>query len=292
MIKSMTGYGHYEATLNNRKISAEIKSVNHRYTDFNVKVPRQFGFLEDVVRKESANVVKRGKVDIYVSITDYNEDSVRVVSNIALGKEYVSELEKLSEETGLKNDVTLSFLASLPEMFKVDKPPCDEEQLKEDVLTVFKEALRLYDDMRSQEGARLGQDLLEKGKIIEDYVDKISLRAPQIIENYSQRLRNSIEEILKGIPVDESRLLNEVAIFTDKVNVDEEMVRLRSHVKELSSIINGNIPAGRKLDFLVQEINREVNTTGSKSNDVETTKIVVEMKTEIEKMREQIQNIE
>ncbi len=292
MIKSMTGYGHFEDTVNGRKISAEIKSVNHRFSDFNVKVPRQFGFLEDAIRKEAASVIKRGKVDIYISIVDYNEDSVAVSANTELAKSYMAELNRLAGELGMENNASLMNIATFPEMFKVDRPPYDEEAVLADVLTVFREALGLYDKMRSEEGARLGADLLEKGAVISGYVDKIRLRAPGIIEEYAQRLRAGMEEILKEVPVNEARLLNEVAVFTDKVNVDEEMVRLKSHVAELSTIINGNIPGGRKLDFLIQEINREVNTTGSKSNDVSTTKMVVEMKTEIEKMREQIQNIE
>ena len=292
MIKSMTGYGHFEDTLNMRKISAEIRSVNHRYTDFTVKVPRQYGFLEDVLRKEASEIVKRGKVDIYLSIVDYSEDSVMVSANKELAKSYLKELKDLSELLGVENNVAVTDIARFPDMFKVDKPPVDEEELTADVLSVFRKALELYDKMRKEEGARLGEDLLEKGRIIEDYVAKIKERAPYIVEEYAKRLREGMEEILKKVPVDEARLLNEVAIFTDRVNVDEEMVRLGSHVKELSTIISGNAPAGRKLDFLVQEINREVNTTGSKSNDVATTKMVVEMKTEIEKMREQIQNIE
>ena len=292
MIKSMTGYGHFEDTVNSRKISAEIRSVNHRYTDFTVKVPRQYGFLEDVLRKEASEIVKRGKVDIYLSIVDYSEDSVMVSANKELAKSYLAELNALSETLGVENDVTVTDIARFPDMFKVDKPPVDEEELTADVLSVFRKALSLYDTMRKEEGARLGEDLLEKGRIIEDYVAKIRERAPLIVAEYAKRLREGMEEILGKVPVDEGRLLNEVAIFTDRVNVDEEMVRLGSHVKELSTIIEGNAPAGRKLDFLVQEINREVNTTGSKSNDVSTTKMVVEMKTEIEKMREQIQNIE
>lgn len=292
MIKSMTGYGHFEDTVNGRKISAEIKSVNHRYSDFNLRLPRQLGFLEDAVRQSASTLIKRGKVDIYISVVDYNEDSVTVCANTELAKAYRDELFRLSEELNIENNVKITDIAAFPDMFKVDKPPCDEEALKEDVLGVFNKALALYDKMRSEEGARLGTDLLEKGRVISEYVDKIRLRAPEIVKAYSERLRSAMEEILKNVPVDEARLLNEVAVFTDRVNVDEEMVRLKSHVEELSTIINGNIPGGRKLDFLIQEINREVNTTGSKSNDVETTKMVVEMKTEIEKMREQIQNIE
>ncbi len=292
MIKSMTGYGHFEDTVNGRKISAEIKSVNHRYSDFNLRLPRQLGFLEDAVRQSASGLIKRGKVDIYISVVDYNEDSVTVSANTELAKAYRDELIRLSKELDIENDAKITDIAAFPDMFKVDKPTYDEEALKEDVLGVFNKALALYDKMRSEEGARLGADLLEKGNVISEYVDKIRLRAPEIVKSYSERLRNSMEEILKSVPVDEARLLNEVAVFTDRVNVDEETVRLKSHVEELSTIINGNIPGGRKLDFLIQEINREVNTTGSKSNDVETTKMVVEMKTEIEKMREQIQNIE
>lgn len=292
MIKSMTGYGHFEDTLNGRKISAEIKSVNHRYSDFNLRLPRQFGFLEEPVRKAAASVIKRGKADIYISVVDYNEDAVTVTANRELAKCYLEELSSLAEELKIENNVKITDIASFPDIFKVDKPACNEEEITADVLSVFGKALELYDKMRSEEGARLGADLLAKGEVISCYVDKIRLRAPEIVKEYSERLRNGMEEILKGVPIDETRLLNEVAVFTDRVNVDEEMVRLKSHVAELSTIINGNIPGGRKLDFLVQEINREVNTTGSKSNDVETTKMVVEMKTEIEKMREQIQNIE
>ena len=292
MIRSMTGYGHFEETVNGRKISTEIKSVNQRFTDFNIKMPRQFGFLEEPLRKAASRVIKRGKVDISVSVVDYNEDSVTVCANTALAKSYYLELSRLSEELGIENNAKVTNIATFPEMFKVDKPSVDEEGLVDDVLSVFGKALSNFERMRSEEGARLGADLLEKGKVILSYVDKITERMPMIVKAYSERLRTKMEEILSGVPVDEARLLNEVAIFTDKINVDEEMVRLKSHIAELSTIINGNEAAGRKLDFLIQEINREVNTTGSKANDVETTKMVVELKTEIEKMREQIQNIE
>lgn len=292
MIRSMTGYGHFEETVNGRKISTEIKSVNQRFTDFNIKVLRQFGFLEEPLRKAASRVIKRGKVDISVSVVDYNEDSVTVCANTALAKSYYLELSRLSEELGIENNAKVTNIATFPEMFKVDKPSVDEEGLVDDVLSVFGKALSNFERMRSEEGARLGADLLEKGKVILSYVDKITERMPVIVKAYSERLRTKMEEILSGVPVDEARLLNEVAIFTDKINVDEEMVRLKSHIAELSTIINGNEAAGRKLDFLIQEINREVNTTGSKANDVETTKMVVELKTEIEKMREQIQNIE
>ena len=288
----MTGYGHFEETVNGRKISTEIKSVNQRFTDFNIKVLRQFGFLEEPLRKAASRVIKRGKVDISVSVVDYNEDSVTVCANTALAKSYYLELSRLSEELGIENNAKVTNIATFPEMFKVDKPSVDEEGLVDDVLSVFGKALSNFERMRSEEGARLGADLLEKGKVILSYVDKITERMPVIVKAYSERLRTKMEEILSGVPVDEARLLNEVAIFTDKINVDEEMVRLKSHIAELSTIINGNEAAGRKLDFLIQEINREVNTTGSKANDVETTKMVVELKTEIEKMREQIQNIE
>lgn len=292
MIKSMTGYGHFEDTIHSRKISVEIKSVNHRYTDFTVKVPRQFGFLEDALRQRASEVIKRGKVDIYVSIVDYGENSVMVSADNELARGYLNTLSALAQELGLENNVAIMDVARFPDIFKVDKPPCDEDSLKDDVMSVFSRALELYEAMRTAEGARLGENLLEKGRVIENYVEKITARAPEIVRAYSERLKAAMQEILSGVPIDEARLLNEVAIFTDRVNVDEEMVRLKSHVKELSAIINGVGPSGRKLDFLVQEINREVNTTGSKSNDVETTKMVVEMKTEIEKMREQIQNIE
>lgn len=292
MIRSMTGYGHFEQTVNGRKISAEIKSVNQRFTDFNIKVPRQFGFLEEPLRKAASDVIKRGKADITVSIVDYNEDSVMVRANTALAKSYYEELKRLSEELGIDNNAKVTNIALFPEMFKVDKPSVDEEGLISDVLEVFSKALSEFEKMRCEEGARLGRDLLEKGEVILSYVDRITERMPMIVRAYSERLRSKMEEILSGVPVDEARLLNEVAIFTDKINVDEEMVRLKSHVAELRTIIEGNNPAGRKLDFLIQEINREVNTTGSKANDVETTKMVVELKTEIEKMREQIQNIE
>ncbi len=288
----MTGYGHCEETVNGRKISAEIKSVNQRFTDFNIKVPRQFGFLEEPLRKAASGVIKRGKADVTVSVVDYNEDSVMVRANTALAKSYYEELKRLSEELGVDNNAKVTNIAVFPEIFKVDKPSVDEEGLISDVLGVFSKALSGFEKMRCEEGERLGKDLLEKGDVILSYVDEITKRMPVIVKAYSERLRTKMEEILSGVPVDEARLLNEVAIFTDKINVDEEMVRLKSHVSELHTIIEGNNPAGRKLDFLIQEINREVNTTGSKANDVETTKMVVELKTEIEKMREQIQNIE
>ncbi|MDP4134136.1 MAG: YicC/YloC family endoribonuclease [Bacillota bacterium] len=292
MIKSMTGYGHFEDTVNSRKISAEIKSVNHRFTDFTIKVPRQFGFLEEAIRQEAAKNIKRGKVDIYISIVDYNENSTLVTANLQLAKSYVKELSALSQAIDVENDVKMSSVASFPDIFKVEKPLCDEEQLTKDVLSVFNKAFEIYDNMKFAEGARLSDDLLLKGNGLSEYVNKIKDRAPLIVQEYEKRLRERMEEILKNVPIDEARLLNEVAIFTDRVNVDEEMVRLGSHVKQLSEIIKDNEPSGRRLDFLVQEINREVNTTGSKSNDVTTTKMVVEMKTEVEKMREQIQNIE
>ena len=292
MLKSMTGYGRCEHIIGSKQITAEIKSVNHRFSDYNIKVPRQYGFLEDKVRERASRDIARGKVDIYISIENCGESDKIVTVNKELASNYVSILSELSEEFGIDNDVTVSTIASFGDIFRSEIKRDDEEEIWSLTEGVLAEALDSFVAMRKREGGRIEEDLRARINYMKSLVERIDERSPQIVEEYKNRLYSKIKEILDGAELDDSRILTEVAIFADKVAVNEETVRLSSHYDEFFTIMDSNEPAGRKLDFLIQEINREVNTIGSKVSDLEATKIVVELKGEIEKLREQIQNIE
>ena len=291
VLKSMTGYGRCEKIEDGRKILAEIRSVNHRYSDYSVKVPRYYGFLEDRARKYVADTIARGKVDVFISIESYGDD-VEISLNDEFAKKYIDALYRLKEEFGLKDDISVTSVARNPEIFNIEKKEADEGEIWALVEPVLKEAADSFVLMREREGERIRKDLEARIEYMKLLTAKIEERSPKTVADYRERLYAKIRDVLEDKEVDEARVLTEVAIFADKVAVDEELVRLKSHFEEFYNIINSGEPAGRKLDFLIQEINREINTTGSKANDIEVAKTVVDLKAETEKLREQIQNIE
>lgn len=292
MIKSMTGYGRNEAVIDGKKIYCEIKSVNHRYSDYSIKVPRNLGFLEDRIKKIASERISRGKVDIYVGI-EYCETSDRkIYLNTELAKEYLTALWQMRDELGLRDDISVMNVARLPDIFRAERLEEDEDKLWEAVSSVVRAALDEFTAMREREGERIEKDLTDRIEYMRSVAAKVEQRSPETVEEYKNRLYTKIKEVLDGKEVDEARVLTEVAIFADKVAVNEETVRLCSHFDEFYKIISSDEPAGRRLDFLIQEINREINTTGSKANDIEIARYVVELKGETEKLREQVQNIE
>ncbi|MBE6735003.1 MAG: YicC family protein [Ruminococcaceae bacterium] len=293
MIRSMTGYGRAEATLSGKEITVELKSVNHKYFEFSCRTSRGYAFLEEKLKSYVGSRVSRGKVDMYVSIvsTGEAEDST-VTVNHALATGYFKALSEIAENYNVQNDATATTIARFPDVLTVHKAPENEEQILENVLTVAKEAVDKFIQMREVEGERLYADVMNRAKTILDIVEIIEDRSPVIVEEYEKRLCARIEELVGNDTFDRQRVLTEVAIFADKVAVAEETVRLRSHFDQLESIMGATGPIGRKLDFLVQEMNREANTIGSKVQDASLAHQVVNIKSEIEKIREQIQNIE
>ncbi len=292
MIHSMTGYGRSVQTLNGREITVELRSVNNRFLDCSVKLPRAFSYAEEAVKQEVKQNVSRGKVDVFISVNSTGQENVRVSLNRPVLEGYLEALRTISKDYALREDMSAVSLARFPEVFVVEKPEEDEEQNVADILCVAKEALAAYNAMRQREGAALVSDLrLRAGKILE-LVALVEKRSAVTVQEYRTRLSNKLREVLENTTIDESRILTEAAIFADKVAVDEETVRLRSHLDQLESLLSGGGAIGRKLDFLLQEMNREANTIGSKGNDIEQARHVVDIKAELEKIREQIQNIE
>lgn len=292
MIKSMTGFGRGHKILNGRDITVEIRSVNHRYYEFTGRLPRAYSFAEERLKSMLAGKITRGKVEAYVQVQNTAAVSERITANKEVIAEYVSALREIKDELGLDDDLTLSAVLRLPDAFTVVKAEDDEEQLWEDLKTVAEEALDGFIRMREIEGERMRADILSKLTVIEKNIGVIEERSPMIVESYRKRLYDKMSEVLQDKGVDENRILLEAGIFSEKTAVDEETVRLRSHIAQFRDLLNVSEPIGRKLDFLVQEMNRETNTIGSKVQDIEVTKIVVDQKSEIEKIREQIQNIE
>ena len=293
MLKSMTGYGRAKTENENREISVEIKSVNHRYLDLNIKVPRLYAYLEDMVKKTLQQSLVRGKVDVYVSIKEKEGSDIRISPNMPVIEGYLNAAKAISERFGLPmEDFGLVDVMKLPDAIAADKEEADVEVISAQVAEVLNAAVCEYNTMRETEGVRLCSDILYRGKLISEYVDFIEKRSPESVEEYREKIAVRMNEILDGSEIAQQKILSEAALFADKVSVTEELVRLRSHLKQLESMVNGKAAVGRKLDFLVQELNREANTTGSKANDYEIAKTVVELKAEIEKIREQIQNLE
>ena len=287
---SMTGYGKAEYSENGLEIIVEMKSVNNRFLDFNGKYPRAFVSFEDTIRKTVQSKLARGRVDMFVTLNDNRERAVSLSVDEALAKAYVKAAEKIFLETGVENDLTASVLMRMPNVVSEDAEK-NEEDLKDLVLKLVSEACDNLNQMRKTEGEKLEAEILSHLSIIEKTVDKIKARAPEIKNEYREKLKARIEEFLEDVKYDETRLLNEVAFFADKSNIDEEIARLYSHISQFKKICEGEL-AGRKLDFLVQEFNREANTVCSKANDAELTSYALELKCEIEKIREQIQNLE
>ncbi len=292
MIKSMTGYGRAVGEYSGRNITVEVRSVNHRYFDCSVKTSRFYSFLEDPIKKAAQNIVSRGKVDVFVSIDNSQSDDVEVKLNRHVFEAYLNGLREMCSEYSLRDDLSTVTLARMPEVFSIEKKEADAEELTKDVLTVLSSALDDFTQMRRVEGEKLYDDIVSRGSTISKAVDYIETLAEASEAEYKVKLENRIRELLGAAQPDESRILTEVAIFADRVAIDEEIVRLRSHLVQLNDMIKEDVPVGRKLDFLVQELNRETNTIGSKANSIEITRTVIDIKNEIEKIREQVQNIE
>ncbi len=292
MLKSMTGYGRAEDTLNGRSYVVEVRSVNNRYLDCNIRLPRVYVCAEDGIQKRVKKTISRGKVDVFVTIENKADDAVSVTLNEGVAAGYLNALNAMSEQFQICNDVSVSLLSRFPEVFRVEKVPEDLEQLTADLHSVADKALADYDEMRSREGEKLAEDLLGRLVTLEEYTAVVEKRSPETVRAYREKLTARIQEVLADKQLDEGRILTEAAVFADKVAVDEETVRLRSHIAQFRSMIEGGSPIGRKMDFLVQEMNRETNTIGSKCNDLELSSVVVDMKAELEKIREQIQNVE
>lgn len=292
MIKSMTGYGKSEQTIDSLNVTVEIKSVNHRYFEFSARVPREYGFLEEKLKKYCNSLITRGKVECYVSVEDLEEREMEVNVNETLAAGYVKALKELSERFGLKDDISAVTLSRYPDVITLHKASEDEERIWNAVKTVAETAVSKFIEMRETEGCKLRVDILSRADYIIECVEFIEGRSPETVREYNEKLKQRMKELLGDAAVDEQRLLNEAAIYADKIAVDEETVRLRSHISQLREFMNSSEAIGRKLDFLVQEINREANTIGSKAQDVDIAKKVIAIKAEVEKIREQVQNIE
>ena len=292
MVKSMTGYGRARQTLHGRDITVEVRSVNNRYLDCTVKVPRTYFFAEDAVKSRVQKAVSRGKVDVFITIDATAADETVVAVNEPLARGYYEALTKIRDMFSLEGELTAAVLAKFPDVLTVTKAEEDLESVAGDICAVLDEALEAYNAMRAVEGEKLCEDIAGRVATIETVVGKVEERSPQTVAAYREKLTARMQEVLQSTTIDESRILTEAAIFADKIAVDEETVRLRSHIAQLRTILKSDQPVGRKLDFLIQEVNRECNTIGSKCNDLTIAQDVVNMKAEVEKIREQVQNIE
>ena len=292
MIQSMTGFGRCQKTLGSRDITVEIKAVNHRYLEFSSRLPRSLGFIEDKLKAQVQSRIARGKVEVSVTVAEQKGSASRVTLNEGLALSYLEELRIFARKNGLTDDLTLSDFCRLPDLFTTRMAEVDEDALWRDISETADGALDSFIAMRRREGEKLSADLAAKLYNILTLVEAVERRSPETVEAYRQRLYKKLGELLADRQIDDSRVLTEAALFADKVAVDEETVRLHSHLAQLRTMLQGDEPIGRKLDFLIQEINRECNTTGSKCSDITIARDVVDMKAEVEKIREQIQNIE
>ena len=288
----MTGFGRGHKVLNGRDITVEIRSVNHRYYEFSSRLPRSLNYVEERLKSLLQGRISRGKVEVSVLLNNVEAADEKITINRDVVREYIEALRSVKGEFGLTDDLALSNVLRIPDAFTVVKTETDEEQLWEDIKSTAEEALEHFISMRENEGARMKQDVLSRLAKIEEWVGVVETRSPQVVEDYRKRLYDKMCEVLSSSNIDENRILLEAGIFSEKTAVDEETVRLRSHIAQFRSMLESGEPVGRKLDFLVQEMNRETNTIGSKVQDIEVTRIVVDQKSEIEKIREQIQNIE
>ena len=292
MIKSMTGYGRARQMLNRREITVEVHSVNNRYLDCTVKMPRMYSFAEDAVKTQVQKAVSRGKVDVYIAVDASAADVAKVSVNRELAASYAAALRELSEVCGTEPKVTAEQLARFPDVLTVSKEDEDMETVSGDLCRVLDEALEAYNAMRAVEGGKLAEDIDNRLTTIETLTKQVEQRSPETVAEYRQKLTARMQEVLQSTTIDEQRILTEAAIYADKIAVDEETVRLRSHVSQLRTMLQSNEPMGRKMDFLIQEVNRESNTIGSKCNDVTIARVAVNLKAEVEKIREQVQNVE
>ena len=292
MVRSMTGYGKGFAENENARVTIEMKSVNHRYLDLNIKLPKKLNFLESLIRNKISESIFRGKVDVFITLNEHSDACYKVSINDIIAKEYIDSISAMATKLGIDNDLKASNIVRLPDVIELEETDSDEDELKSLVLSALSDCINQFIDARIAEGARLEEDLIAKMDEMLVLVDKLEKRSPVIIEEYKTRLTTKIHELLEDNHIDESRIAQEVTMYADKVCIDEEMVRLKSHVAETRSVFELDKEVGRKLDFLAQELNREANTILSKSTDVEIADIGITLKTLIEKVREQIQNIE
>lgn len=292
LVKSMTGYGCCVETVGGREFTVELRSVNNRYLDCTVKLPRVLSFAEDAVKQAVKNAISRGKVDVFVSMRAEGVSDARVTLNAPLVEGYLAAMKEMAQRYGVADDISVSTLARMQDVFTVEREEVDEEQLLKDLMTVVDKAIAGYDAMRSAEGQALERDLRSRGETILELVAQVEAGSGETVSAYRARLESKLREVLANTSIDESRILTEAAIFADKVAVDEETVRLRSHLNQMNQMLASGGAIGRKLDFLLQEMNRESNTIGSKCSDVRLARIVVDIKAELEKIREQTQNIE
>ena len=292
LIKSMTGYGRAVETVNGREFTVEIRSVNNRYLDCSVRLPRSLSFAEEAVKQAVKQAVSRGKVDVFISLRSEGGEEVKITLNEGVLEGYLTAMRQMVTEHGVRDDISVSAVSRLPEVFTMERPEVDEDQLMADLMMVTEKALAGYDAMRCKEGQALEQDLRSRGQTILEFVALVEQGNGQTVVDYRARLEAKLREVLANTALEESRILTEAAIFADKVAVDEETVRLRSHLEQMNTMLTGGGAVGRKLDFLLQEMNREANTIGSKCTDVKLARIVVDIKAELEKIREQTQNIE
>ena len=292
MIKSMTGFGRSKYENDSREYLVEIKSVNNRFNDVNIKIPRAIGFLEEKIKKVITNSVSRGKIDVFISFTNNSERGKSIKINTDLAKLYVREIKKLAEDANIIDNVSVMEVTKLPEVFSIKLEEDDEELLWCELDICLKEAINNFIQMRTNEGEKIYKDLVERIETINSKIEKISTISTGLVDEYIVKLEKRIKDILKTNVVDETRLAQEVVIYSDKCSVEEEITRLKSHISQFLQLLDSNVAIGKKIDFLIQEMNRETNTIGSKANNLEITNLVVDIKTEIENIREQIQNIE
>ena len=292
MIKSMTGYGRAAVTAGGREITVELRSVNNRYLDCTVKLPRMFSFAEDAVKRRVKEAISRGKVDVYITVTQTESTDVKVQLNRPVLEGYLSAMRTIAAEYGVQDDISVTALARLQDIFLVDRQEEDEEAVQKDILAAVDAALRKHTEMRCREGEAMEADLRSRAATILGLVADVEARSPETVREYRERLAAKMQEVLENTSIDESRILTEAAVFADKIAVDEETVRLRSHFDQFDAMLTGGGAIGRKLDFLLQEMNRETNTIGSKGSDLAQARTVVAIKAELEKIREQVQNIE
>ena len=292
MVKSMTGYGRAEETFHGCTITVELRSVNNRYLDCNVRIPRLYLFAEDAIKARVQHTISRGKVDVFVTLDNGGAEKVQVSVNKPVADGYYAALTELAQTYGLTNDISVSLLSRFPDVLLAEKAEEDVEQMAQDICSVLDRALLDFDQMRTREGERLREDILSRAAAIEAKVTLVEERSPQTVSEYRSKLEARMNEVLSSTQLDPARILTEAAIFADKIAVDEETVRLRSHIGQLREMLSKGGATGRKLDFLIQEFNREANTIGSKCSDLEIARHVVDIKAEIEKIREQVQNIE
>ena len=291
MIKSMTGYGKSSLCINSREYQIEIKAVNHKYIDVNIKLPRIISYLEDEVRKYIISKIKRGKIDITITFENYGKDGNNIKINTELAKFYIESLKKLAEEENLSTEINVTEITKMPDVLTI-KNDINEDEIKQELLQVLKEATDQLIEMRKKEGAKISVDILNKIDQIEIKTNEILQLSTGLIEEYVVKLEARVKEILKTEEIDKSRLMQEIVIYADKCSVEEEITRMRSHILQLKELIKTNEPTGKKMDFIIQEMNRETNTIGSKANNLEITNRIITIKTILEDIREQIQNLE